>query len=55
MNEECSHITINKTGTGNATVVCISPLTAIMIEQQRKFLERGIRAEFVGLHSWILL
>ena len=47
MNEECSHVTINKTGTGNAIVVCISPLTAIMIEQQRKFLERGIRAEFV--------
>lgn len=28
--------------------MCISPLTAIMIEQQRKFMERGIKAEFVG-------
>jgi len=35
-------------GTENAIVVCISPLTAIMIEQQKKFLRRGIRAEFVG-------
>ena len=28
-------------------VVCISSLTAIMIEQQEKFLKRGIKAEFV--------
>jgi len=31
----------------NSIVVCISPLTAIMIEQQRKF---GIRAEFMENH-----
>ena len=29
-------------------VVCISPLTAIMIEQQQKFLQKGIKEEFVG-------
>jgi len=28
--------------------MCISPPTAITMEQQRKFLDRGIRAEFVG-------
>ena len=28
--------------------VAISPLTAIMIEQQKKFLQSGIKAEFVG-------
>ena len=35
-------------GTGTSIVVCISPLTAIMIEQQQKFLQKGIKAEFVG-------
>jgi len=28
--------------------VCISPLTVIMIEMQKKLMDRGIRAEFVG-------
>ena len=36
------------TGTGNVIVVCISPLIAIMIEQQQKFMEKGIKVEFVG-------
>ena len=35
-------------GTDTSIVVCISPLTAIMIEQQQKFLEKGIKAQFVG-------
>ena len=28
--------------------MCICPLTAIMIDQQQKFLQKGIKAEFVG-------
>ena len=35
-------------GTDTSIVVCISPLTAIMLEQQQKFLQKGIKAEFVG-------
>ena len=29
-------------------MVCISPLTAIMIEQRDKFVMKGITAEFIG-------
>ena len=29
-------------------MVCISPLMSIMVDQQQKFAERGIKAEFVG-------
>jgi len=29
-------------------VVCISPLTSIMLDQQQKFSVKGITAEFVG-------
>ena len=35
-------------GMDTLIVVCISPLTAIMLEQQQKFLQKGIKAEFVG-------
>jgi len=36
------------TGTKGSIVVCISPLTSIMIDQQQKFSLKGIKAEFVG-------
>ena len=36
------------TGTTDTIVVCVSPLTSIMMDQQQKFSLRGIRAEFVG-------
>lgn len=29
-------------------MVCVSPLTAIMVDQQQKFVAKGIKAEFVG-------
>ena len=35
-------------GTTGSIVVCISPLTSIMMDQQEKFTLKGIRAEFVG-------
>jgi len=36
------------TGTKGSIVVCISPLTSIMLDQQQKFSVKGITAEFVG-------
>ena len=36
------------TGTTGSLVVCISPLTSIMMDQQQKFVLKGIKAEFVG-------
>ena len=36
------------TGTTDTIVMCVSPLTSIMMDQQQKFSLRGIRAEFVG-------
>ena len=35
------------TGTTDSIVVCVSPLTSIMIDQQQKFSSKGIKAEFV--------
>ena len=35
-------------GTSGSIVVCISPLTSIMMDQQAKFTPRGLKAEFVG-------
>ena len=35
-------------GVKESTVVCISPLTALMVEQVVKFNKLGITAEFVG-------
>lgn len=35
-------------GTKGSIVVCISPLTSIMMDQQEKFMWRGIKTEFVG-------
>ena len=35
-------------GTTGSIVVCICPLTAIMVDQQKKFVMKGIKAEFVG-------
>ena len=36
------------TGTTGSLVVCISPLTSIMMDQQQKLVLKGIKAEFVG-------
>ena len=33
---------------GTSIVICISPLTALMMEQRNKFIMRGIATEFVG-------
>ena len=35
-------------GCNGSIVVCISPLTVIMMDQKAKFTPRGITAEFVG-------
>ena len=35
-------------GTTGSIVVCISPLTSIMMDQQEKFIRKGIKAELVG-------
>lgn len=35
-------------GTKGSIVVCISPLTSIMMDQQEKFMWQGIKTEFVG-------
>jgi len=35
-------------GKQGSIIVCISPLTAIMMDQQSKFQSMGIRAEYVG-------
>ena len=35
-------------GKSGCIVLCISPLTAIMIEQRKKFTAKGIKTEFVG-------
>ena len=36
------------TGSKCSIVVCVSPLTSIMMEQQQKFSSKGVKAEFVG-------
>ena len=36
------------TGSKGSIVVCISPLVSIMMDQQKKFVGKGIVAEFVG-------
>ena len=33
---------------GTSIVLCISPLTVLMLEQRTKFTLRGIRSEFIG-------
>ena len=33
---------------GSIIVICVSPLTALMMEQRNKFIMRGIATEFVG-------
>ena len=43
MKSNCSY-----SGTTGSIVVCICPLTAIMVDQQKKFVMKGIKAEFVG-------
>ena len=35
-------------GTTGSIVVCISPLTSLMMDQQAKFSPLGLRTEFVG-------
>ena len=35
-------------GTRGSIVVCVTPLTAIMLDQKAKFTPRGLKAEFVG-------
>lgn len=35
-------------GTTGNIVVCVSPLTSLMLDQQSKFVPRGLQAEFVG-------
>ena len=35
-------------GHGGSIVVCISPLTALMMDQRDKFTRRGITTDFVG-------
>lgn len=35
-------------GRKDSIVICISPLTALLIDQRNKFVPRGIRAEYVG-------
>ena len=35
-------------GKKGSVIVCISPLNAIMVEQQAKFVAMGISAEYVG-------
>lgn len=47
-NKRCNNLCVCLTGKRTSIVVCISPFTAIMIEQQKKFLQKGIKAEFVG-------
>ena len=39
---------IYATGKSGCIVLCISPLTAIIIEQRKKFTAKGIKTEFVG-------
>ncbi len=36
------------TGTSNSIVVCISPLTSLMIDQRAKFQSLGVKSELVG-------
>ncbi len=38
----------NAAGTDGSIVVCISPLTSLMMDQQAKFTPCGVVAEFVG-------
>ena len=35
-------------GVEEASILCVSPLTALMMEQRTKFTVRGISSEFVG-------
>ena len=41
-------VNINITGKKGSLLVCISPLTAIMMDQKVKFSTYGLTAEFVG-------
>lgn len=43
----CIHIIMN-TGSMGSIVVCISPLTALMMDQRSKFAQYGLSTEFVG-------
>lgn len=36
------------TGTTGSIVICISPLTSIMMDQREKYADKGLRTEFVG-------
>lgn len=36
------------TGTSGSIVVCISPLTSLMMDQHAKYHARGLNAEFAG-------
>ena len=36
---------------GTSIVICVSPLTALMMEQRNKFIMRGISTEFVELQQ----
>ena len=45
------HINILRAGTGGSIVLCISPLTALMMDQQSKFALMGISTEYVAEHS----
>ena len=35
-------------GTEGSIVICVSPLTSILLEQQEKYSSKGIATEFVG-------
>ena len=45
------HIHILRAGTSGSIVLCISPLTALMMDQQSKFALMGISTEYVAEHS----
>ncbi len=39
------------TGTTGSIVVCVSPLTALMMDQKSKFVQMGILTEFIAEQS----
>ena len=42
-------------GSSSSIVVCVSPLTALMMEQRAKFTKLGLRCEFVGERQQCML
>ena len=45
---DCLRSGVDDSSEQQSIVLCVSPLTALMMEQRQKFSTRGVTAEFVG-------